>query len=231
MIGAAEVLPVIVGSLALLSVIAVTSCSLGPWLRGPQPGDAAYWNGSSGFIAVVIVIVVAGQAAPHWIPLFAAVTIIAGAAAAGSLWVYWGRRRAAAQSRELRECREQTSHRHDEVLRRWLAYELEPDMQIDYPLMADVAYPPTAALVRSMRRAATLRREAESAECGEDLTGRAEAGADAADAGRYEFAVLELERCFQAAEESATRADSPLSTPAVPTSTLPTSTLPSSRNG
>lgn len=46
---------------------------------------------------------------------------------------------------------------HDAVLKRWQRYELDPALAIDFPAMADVARPETAAFVRAMREAELLR--------------------------------------------------------------------------
>lgn len=43
--------------------------------------------------------------------------------------------------------------RHDLLKRRWLTYEVDPQLQFDYPAMADTSLPTTAAMVRAMRAA------------------------------------------------------------------------------
>lgn len=45
-----------------------------------------------------------------------------------------------------------TAARHDVLKQRWVAYELDPQLQVDYPAMTDVAYPETAAMIKAMRR-------------------------------------------------------------------------------
>lgn len=47
--------------------------------------------------------------------------------------------------------------RHDRLRRRWLAYEVDPQLQIDFPAMSDTAFPTTSAMIRAMRAADTAR--------------------------------------------------------------------------
>jgi hypothetical protein len=46
-----------------------------------------------------------------------------------------------------------TADRHDLLKRRWLTYEVDPQLQFDYPAMSDVALPTTATMIRAMRAA------------------------------------------------------------------------------
>lgn len=43
--------------------------------------------------------------------------------------------------------------RHDFFKKRWLAYEVDARLQLDYPAMSDASFPPTAAMIRAMRAA------------------------------------------------------------------------------
>lgn len=43
--------------------------------------------------------------------------------------------------------------RHDLLTRRWLRYEVDPQLQFDFPAMSDPAFPPTAAMIKAMRAA------------------------------------------------------------------------------
>jgi hypothetical protein len=54
------------------------------------------------------------------------------------------------------------STRHDAMKKRWLAYELEPQRQLDYPAMTDVTFPPTAAMVKAMRAAEEARKQGDT---------------------------------------------------------------------
>lgn len=46
-----------------------------------------------------------------------------------------------------------TAARHDLLTRRWLRYEVDPQLQFDFPAMSDPAFPPTAAMIKAMRAA------------------------------------------------------------------------------
>lgn len=46
-----------------------------------------------------------------------------------------------------------TADRHDLLKRRWLTYEVDPQLHFEYPAMADASLPTTAAMVRAMRAA------------------------------------------------------------------------------
>ena len=46
-----------------------------------------------------------------------------------------------------------TADRHALLKRRWLTYEVDPQLQFDYPAMSDTSLPTTATMVRAMRAA------------------------------------------------------------------------------
>ncbi|MGX5716332.1 hypothetical protein [Arthrobacter sp. MAHUQ-56] len=46
-----------------------------------------------------------------------------------------------------------TADRHDLLKRRWLTYEMDPQLQFDYPAMSDTSLPATSAMLRAMRAA------------------------------------------------------------------------------
>ncbi|WP_406633584.1 hypothetical protein [Pseudarthrobacter quantipunctorum] len=46
-----------------------------------------------------------------------------------------------------------TADRHDLLKRRWLTYEVDPQLQFDYPAMSDTSLPATSAMIRAMRAA------------------------------------------------------------------------------
>ncbi|MGO4230127.1 hypothetical protein AB4Y72_14785 [Arthrobacter sp. YAF34] len=52
---------------------------------------------------------------------------------------------------------------HDRLKRRWLAYEVDPQLQFDFPAMSDTAFPATAAMIRAMRKAEQARLEVSTA--------------------------------------------------------------------
>ncbi|CAN7255904.1 hypothetical protein [Arthrobacter sp. LjRoot14] len=53
---------------------------------------------------------------------------------------------------ELKEY-ERTADRHDLLKRRWLTYEVDPQLQFDFPAMSDTSLPTTSAMLRAMRAA------------------------------------------------------------------------------
>jgi hypothetical protein len=46
-----------------------------------------------------------------------------------------------------------TAGRHDLLNRRWLTYEVDPQLQFDYPAMSDASLPTTAAMIRARHAA------------------------------------------------------------------------------
>ena len=81
---------------------------------------------------------------------------------------------------------------HDEVDRRWLAYELDAAKLIDYPMMTDVREPLTVAFLRAKREADSLRPEDSASMTPEDLAA-------------YRSAVTSYDVAFQIAETEARR--------------------------
>ncbi|MDN4645231.1 hypothetical protein [Arthrobacter sp. PsM3] len=48
---------------------------------------------------------------------------------------------------------------HERLKGRWLAYEVDPHLQFDFPAMSDAAFPATAAMIRAMREAEQAKSE------------------------------------------------------------------------
>lgn len=82
---------------------------------------------------------------------------------------------------------------HDEVNRRWLAYELDVGKLIDFPVMSDVREPLTVAFLRAKREADGLRPATP-----EDITSMARLM-------EYRAAVRSFEVAFEVAEREARR--------------------------
>ena len=53
--------------------------------------------------------------------------------------------------------------RHKLLDSRWLAYEVDPKLQFDFPAMSDTAFPATAAMIRARRRAEQAKSEGNTA--------------------------------------------------------------------
>ncbi|OMH32363.1 hypothetical protein [Tersicoccus sp. Bi-70] len=145
--------------------------------------DAAFWTGFAG-IAGVIAVAALGAAIVGRAGLLLAVAAFVAILLAGTHLLRTTRQRvrqrvldaAAGRMTALRA-------RHDAVVERWLAYELDPGKQIEYPQMTDVSQPSAAAVVRAMRQARDAR--------------------DAADEAGYADAVTRLEQTFAEAERRA----------------------------
>lgn len=54
--------------------------------------------------------------------------------------------------------------RHDRIKNRWLAYELDPKLQFDFPAMSDTGVPATAAMIRAGQAADQAKSAAHTAE-------------------------------------------------------------------
>ena len=52
---------------------------------------------------------------------------------------------------------------HEHLESRWLAYEVDPHLQFDFPAMSDTAFPATAAMIRAMRKTEQAKSEGKTA--------------------------------------------------------------------
>ena len=52
---------------------------------------------------------------------------------------------------------------HDLFKSRWLAYEVDPHLQFDFPAMSDTAFPATVAMIKAMRKAEQTKSEGNTA--------------------------------------------------------------------
>ncbi|GGC94181.1 hypothetical protein GCM10011512_21520 [Tersicoccus solisilvae] len=145
--------------------------------------DAAFWTGFAG-IAGVIAVAALGAAIVGRAGILLAVAAFVAILLAGVHLLRTTRQRVRQRAVEAAETRMAVLRsRHDAVVERWLAYETDPALQIDYPQMTDVRHPAAAAVVRAMRRANDAR--------------------DTADESRYTDAVIRLEQAFAQAERRA----------------------------
>jgi hypothetical protein len=173
----------------ICALTALTSVAVSRGLERDQDRDGIFWTGFTGGFACLG----AMTGAMVVIPETAAITGLTGLLGVGMAagWVWRGEQERGARRRRQMVEREWAAlrARHESVLQRWVSYELDPAVAIDYPAMTDLKQAETALLVRAMRRAAVLREQAETA--------------DDADAPAYESAVAELEAAFEAAEQAA----------------------------
>jgi hypothetical protein len=72
---------------------------------------------------------------------------------------------------------------HETLKSRWLAYEVDPHLQFDYPIMSDTTFPATVAMIRAMREAEQAKSEG--------------------NAGIYQSAVAAFGKALTAAEAAA----------------------------
>lgn len=173
----------------ICALIALTALAVSRCLATDADRDGVFWYGFTGGFACLGAI----TGAMVLIPETAAVTGLAGMLGLGmaSGWVWRGEqeRKARRHRRSVEQARSALRARHESVLQRWVSYELDPAVAIDYPNMTDVKQPETAQLVRAMRKAAALREQADT-----DDDGAAPV---------YERAVAELETAFEEAERAA----------------------------
>lgn len=54
--------------------------------------------------------------------------------------------------------------KHDLFKSRWLAYEVDPHLQFDFPAMSDTAFPATVAMIKAMRKAEQAKSDGHTAE-------------------------------------------------------------------
>ncbi|TDK24712.1 hypothetical protein E2F48_12910 [Arthrobacter crusticola] len=106
-----------------------------------------------------------------------------------------GTRRTAAASGRLRSL----ETRHDAVLRRWAAYELDPALALNYPAMSDTRGPESRRVLAAMREALYRRRTLESEPAAASGQG---AGTEPL-VTDYAASILALERALGAAEAAA----------------------------
>ncbi|GAB3553145.1 hypothetical protein GCM10027404_25030 [Arthrobacter tumbae] len=176
------------------ALIALTAFAVSRGLVTDKDRDGVFWYGFTGGFACLGAI----MGAMVLIPETAAVTGLAGVLGVGLAggWVWRGEQERAARRRRrsVEEACSALRARHESVLQRWVSYELDPAVAIDYPDMTDVKRPETAQLVRAMRQAAVLREQEDTEQKNTDDGGAAPA---------YASAVTDLEAAFEKAERAA----------------------------
>ncbi|WP_299168021.1 hypothetical protein [uncultured Arthrobacter sp.] len=173
----------------ICALIALTAFAVSRGLATDEDRDGVFWYGFTGGFACLGAVI----GAMVLVPETAAVSGLAGMLGIGLAggWVWRGEQERAARRRRrsVEEAQSALRARHESVLQRWVSYELDPAVAIDYPDMTDLRQPETAQLVRAMRKAAALREQADADDDGA--------------APGYESAVADLENAFQAAERAA----------------------------
>ncbi|MEV7646311.1 hypothetical protein [Arthrobacter sp. NPDC089319] len=175
-----------VATVVLAAVVFLTSYAVERGLRRSPDADTAFWYCFSGLCCALTVVLAAAALFPAAVPLW---LLLAAGCAAPAVWRITRRASAAVRYQDTRDWHEAAA-RHDAARTRWLAYELDPALVIDYPDMSDVLQPETAAMLRAMKRADALR------SLGPDNDGGA---------GAYPTAVAEATARLTAAERAAGR--------------------------
>jgi hypothetical protein len=151
-----------------------------------DPSDPLFWDLFGGAAVIVPALLIPAVASPPAGFALAALTCACGIAAYRSsprvLGWYSSRRQRRQELRDELPARQAAVVLHDAVLKRWLRYELDPVLAIDYPAMSDVARPETAELMKAMRLAELQRTSG---------------------APGYPSAVAQLERALECAEIAA----------------------------
>ena len=148
--------------------------------------EQLFWGGFTGVLAVILTAVWAVSLRPADAPLVGLLVTAGAVAAGGGVRRRWSRRRLAARKEAERLRRQELTDRHQAVLLRWSAYELDPFKALELPGIHDVQQDKTRQLVRAMKTAESARMRLE------DGSGSAP---------EYEAAVLRLEEALAAAED------------------------------
>lgn len=149
----AEFAQLAVATVVLAAVVSVTSYTVERGLRRSPDADTAFWYCFSGLCCALTVVLAAAVLFPAAVPLW---LLLAAGCAAPAAWRITRRAAAAVRYQDTRGWHEAAA-RHDAIRVRWLAYELDPALAIDYPDMSDIARPHTAAMLRAMKHADALR--------------------------------------------------------------------------
>ncbi|WP_159617277.1 hypothetical protein [Arthrobacter zhaoguopingii] len=185
----------IVAAAAIAALAGCAAWRIDAALKRRADADTLFWLAFTWLLALVAGCLAAVPAGAGGAAAAAAVL----STTAGSAWLGLreqrraGTRRTAAASGRLRSL----EARHDAVLRRWAAYELDPALALDYPAMNDTRGPESRRVLGAMREALLRRRALGPEPAPEQVAGTGSLMAD------YAASVLALERALGAAEAAA----------------------------
>ncbi|MBJ2120723.1 hypothetical protein I6N91_06975 [Arthrobacter sp. MSA 4-2] len=187
----------IVAAAAIAALVGCAAWRIDAALKRRADADTLFWLAFASLLALVAGCLAAVPAGAGGAAAAAALI----ATTAGTVWLGLreqrraGTRRTAAASGRLRSL----EARHDAVLRRWAAYELDPALALNYPAMTDTRGPESRRVLAAMREALNRRRalEPEPAAASGQGSGTGSLLAD------YAASVLALERALGAAEAAA----------------------------
>lgn len=172
----------------ICALTAMTALAVSRGLAADEDRDGVFWYGFTGGFASLGAITGAMVLIPETAAMTGLTGVLGFGLAAGWLWRGEQERAARRRRRSAEEARTALRARHESVVQRWVSYELDPAVAIDFPGMTDLRQPETAHLVRTMRKAALLREKIDT---------------DDTAAPAYGSAVAELEAAFFAAERAA----------------------------
>ena len=180
----------LIGSLAacasMVGAAALTAWRVDAVSRRGGEADDSFWLAFGGVVVVAGAGVVAGALGAAWPAL--AVGITSSGAAVAWTWGRHEQRRRRAEEASRAAVRDDLRRRHDDVLRRWADYEVDPGKAIHYPGMHEPGNPAVRPVVQAVRAAGSARDAVLSSP--DDEAGKA----------RYAAAVARLEQTFAAAE-------------------------------
>jgi hypothetical protein len=152
-------LQLVLWSAVLAAAVACTVFVVRRHLRTPDGDspDLLFWDLFGGAAVIAPALLIPAVASPQAGLAMVAVAVLSGVAAYRSSpavlsWDETRRRRRV----DGPLCRA-AAVVHEEILGRWARYELDPALAISYPDLADVRQPETAAFVKAMREAETLK--------------------------------------------------------------------------
>ncbi|MEQ4564839.1 hypothetical protein [Paenarthrobacter sp. CAP02] len=117
--------------------------------RGPEP-DGIFWDLFGGSVVILPAILVP---AVQWSPAGLIMVLVGVATVGGTLASIRKVERIHAAEPRRRAGFVQDTARHQNLLRQWQSYELDPGRTIDFPAMSDVRITETAMLARALREA------------------------------------------------------------------------------
>ena len=146
-------------SAVLVAAVACTVFVVRHHLRtsdGDSP-DLLFWDLFGGAVVIAPALLIPAVASPPAGLALAAVAGLSGIAAyrcSPTVLSWYGTRRRRRVEAPLSRA---AAVEHEAIVGRWAQYELDPALAISYPDLADVARPETAAIVKALRDAETLK--------------------------------------------------------------------------
>ncbi|WP_247827715.1 hypothetical protein [Arthrobacter antioxidans] len=171
---------------AMVGAAALTAWRVDAVSRRGGEADDPFWLAFGGAVVIAGAGVVAAALGAAW-PAFV-VGVASSTAAVAWTWRRHDQRHRRAEESSREAARKDLQRRHDDVLRRWADYDVDPGKAIHYPGMHDSGNPAVRPVVRAVRAAGSARDAVMSSP------------GDEAGEARYATAVARLEHAFAAAE-------------------------------